>query len=423
MGEKSFQRLGHYLGFEVVDRHSFKPASGEPPAPFWRRAGILVLVSLLLAALLVTASEQNWLPDAPDQFTYDWRTALLAPRSEPREDIAIVLIDEDSLTGYPYLSPIDRGLSAELVRAIDAAGPKAIGLDYIIDRPTEPPKDASFADAVRDAKAPVILGAIDERGAPRPEEAAFQQEFIAKTHRQAGHVFFATERNVLTLGDQAVRFMAPPSPKSPQRPSFTRLLAEVDGPKPEPASDLINWRLPPAQGGVDLFPTFYVPAHRDPAGNRTGPVLPESWRAALAGKTVLVGGAFSDRDRHLTPVAVATGQRIHGVKIHAQILAQLRDGRSLYTTPWPVELLLVAFIAGFGYFAAQRWTLSGDGWRASGAAFAVITVLGLFLFWAYGVILPSSTLFLAWPLGLLAGNKVDWAWDRLGQVFAKRTTA
>ena len=65
----------------------------------------------------------------------------------------------------------------------------------------------------------------------------------------------------------------------------------------------------------------------------------------------------------------------------------------------------MAFIAGFGYFAARRWTLTGDGWRASGAAFAVITALGLFLFWAYGIILPSSTLFLAWPLGLLAGDK------------------
>jgi hypothetical protein len=50
-------------------------------------------------------------------------------------------------------------------------------------------------------------------------------------------------------------------------------------------------------------------------------------------------------------------------------------------------------------------------------------VLGLFLFWAYGVILPSSTLFLAWPLGLLAGDKADWVQDWLGQIFGRRTPA
>ena len=168
MEDKGPSCLGHGCGFaEVIDRDLCAPAGGAFRTG-WRRVVFPVLVSLGLAAALVTASEEDWLPDAPDQFTYDWRTALLAPRSAPRDDIVIVLIDEDSLTGYPYISPIDRGLSAEVVRAIDAAGAKAVGLDYIIDRPTEPAKDASFADAVRDAKATVILGAIDERGAPRP---------------------------------------------------------------------------------------------------------------------------------------------------------------------------------------------------------------------------------------------------------------
>lgn len=405
----------------MVDRDLFAPANGVFHAGGWRKAIAPVIVSLLLATLLVVASRLEWLPEAPDRFTYDWRTALLAERADqPRDDIVIVLIDESSLAGYPYLSPIDRGLTAELVRAIDAAGPKAIGLDLIIDRPTEPHKDASFAEAVRSAKAPVILGAIDERGGPTPQERAYQERFIAQARRLAGHIYLATEKNLLTLGDQAVRFMAPSSPEPPHRPAFARLLAEVDGKKPEPESNLIYWRLPPAQGGADLFPTFTVPAHRDEAGNRTGPVLPESWRGALAGKIVLVGGGFSDRDRHLTPLTVASGERVSGIKIHAQILAQLRDGRSLYVMPWGAEMLIVALVAGLGFFAAQRWTLSGDGWRASAAAFAVMVALGLFLFWAFRLILPSATLFLAWPLGLLAGNRAEWAANRFRRIWGRK---
>lgn len=405
----------------MSDQELSAPTGSLAPGLRWRKAVLPVLVALVVATVLLAASRLGWLPDAPDRFTYDWRTALLAERApQQRNDIAIVLIDEDSLTGYPYLSPIDRGLSAELVRAIDSAGPKAIGLDFIIDRPTEPAKDAALAEAVKSAKAPVIVGAVDERGGPRPSETAYQAAFLIKTGAKGGHVYFATEPNRLTLGDQAVRFIVPPSPVPPSRPSFTRLLAEVDGPKPEPTTDLINWRLPPARGGVDLFLTFSVPAHHDENGQRTGPVLPESWRAALAGKIVLVGGAFSDRDRHLTPLTVASGERISGVKIHAQILAQLRDGRSLYTLPWPVEFTVVALIAGFGFFAAQRWTLKGDGWRASSIAFVFVLVLGLFLFWAFRVILPSATLFVAWPIGLLAGNRADWALDHLRRLSGGR---
>jgi CHASE2 domain-containing sensor protein len=405
----------------VSEQDISAPASGVSDSARWRQLWVPLAVGLVLAVVLTFASARGWLPEAPDRFTYDWRTALLAERaSEARDDIAIVLIDEDSLTGYASLSPIDRGLTAELIRAIDSANPKAIGLDYIIDRPTEPAKDAAFLAAVRDAKAPVILGYLDERGGPRPKEAEYQARFLEQSKRQGGHIFFATEKNRLTLGDQAVRSMVAPSPNPPHRPAFARLLAEVDGPKPEPASDLIHWQLPPGRGGQDLFLTFSVPAHRDDSGKPTGPVFPDSWRAALTGKIVLIGGGFSDRDRHLTPLAVANPERIHGVKIHAQILAQLRDGRSLHRMPVWLEFALVTLVGAFGFYAARRWTIKGDNWRTSMVALAVTVAVGMFLFWAFGVILPSSTLFLGWALGLLAGNRANWAMRHMGRAFGRR---
>jgi len=290
-----------------------------------------ILFSILAGLALAAASRAHLLPAAPDKFTYDWRTYFLTERAErPRDDIAIILINEQSLTGYDYLSPIDRGLIAELVKLADAAAPKAIGLDLIIDRPTEPAKDGALADAIRLAKAPVILGAADSRAGEDPGALAYQEAFIASTKRPAGHIFFGAQQNRLTLGDQAVRFMLPPSSEPPFRPAFARLLADIDGKKPEPKSDYIFWVRPPASGGAELFPTFTVPPHR---GDAKGSALPESWRAALKGKIVLIGGAFSDRDRHLTPLTVAAPAPIHGVEVHAQILAQLRDGRSIYEMP------------------------------------------------------------------------------------------
>ncbi len=378
-----------------------------------------ILFSIVAGLVLVAASHQKLLPAAPDKFTYDWRTYFLAEQAQrPRDDIVILLIDEHSLTGYNYLSPVDRGMMAELVKYADASGAKAIGLDMIFDRPTEPSKDDALAETLRQARAPVILGAIDGRGGETAEGLAYQEAFIAKTGRPAGHVFFGAEQSqLLTLSDQIVRFWLPPSAEPPYRPAFTRLLAEVDGKKAEPASSLIYWRLPPANSGADLFPAFVVPAHRDGAGNPKGPVLPESWRSALAGKIVLIGGAFSDRDLHMTPLTVASLAPVHGVEIHAQILAQLRDGRSIRQMPWWAEFLAAAAVAGLGIIAARRWTLSGSGVISTTIAFLAIVTAGSLLFWEARFILPSATLFLAWALGLFAGNYAGAAAAWFGRVF------
>ena len=135
-----------------------------------------------------------------------------------------------------------------------------------------------------------------------------------------------------------------------------------------------------------------------------GSVLPESWRGALAGKIVLIGGGFRDRDLHLTPLTVASREPIHGVGIHAQILAQLRDGRSIHEMPWWVEFLIAAAVAGLGVYAARHWTLSGSGLISTVIAFLAIVTGGSLLFWLTHIALPSATLFLAWAAGLFAGN-------------------
>ncbi len=382
-----------------------------------------ILWSIFAGLALVAASGAHLLPAAPDKFTYDWRTYFLTAQAErPRDDIALILIDEQSLTGYHYLSPIDRGLTAELITLAGTAEPKAIGLDFIIDRPTEPAKDDALKAAIRLAKAPIILGAIDNRAVEDASGLAYQEAFIASVKRPAGHVFFGAQRNRLTLGDQAVRFMLPPSPEPPSRPAFARLLADIDGTKPEPKSDYIFWLRPP-MGSAELFPTFTVPPHRDDAGNPTGSVLPESWRGALKGKIVLIGGAFADRDLHLTPLTVAAPEPVHGVQIHAQILAQLRDGRTIYELPPWAHFLIAAAVAGLGFFAAQRWTLRGDAWISSLIAFVAIVAAGGLAFWSARIILPSATLFLAWALGLFAGNWADAVAERLGRIFGNETTS
>jgi adenylate cyclase len=383
-----------------------------------------VLFSMLAGVALVAASRSNMLPAAPDKFTYDWRTYFLSERAvKSRDDIVIIEIDEESLQGYNYLSPIDRGLVAELVKFVDAAGAKAIGLDLIFDRRTEPAKDDALADAIRKSKSPVVLGAVDGRAEEEASGLANQEAFFAKAKRPTGHIYFGAEQNRLMLGDQAVRFMLPASSAPPYWPSFTRLLAEVDGKKPEPASNFIYWRRPPAESGQELFPILRVPPHRDDSGKPAGAAFPDYWRELIAGRTVLIGGAFSDRDRHLTPLTVATQTPIPGVEIHAQILAQLRDGRSIYQMSAEAEFLAVAAVALCGFFAAHLWSLRGDSWIASAIAFSAIVAAGALLFWSARYIVPSATLFLAWASGLFIGNWADSMLERLGGVSGSKATS
>jgi hypothetical protein len=368
---------------------------------------IIGVASAVLAGLaLVYTSRAGLLPDAPDQFTYDWRTVLFSDApEESRDDIALVILDEESLDGYPYKSPVDRGLLAGLIRSIDAEHPKAMGLDFIFDAPTEPAKDAALAEAIKSASSPIILGAIDDRAAGvRTKDLKFQDGFIARAGRPAGHVFFADQSNRITLPDQAVRFMAAPAPASKYGQAFAKRLANVDGEKPDPSTTYIAWLAAPRRLASPIFPAFKVPSGRNGDGSPKAEPPKRAWLPLLKDKIVLIGGGFSDRDRHLTPFSVADNERIPGVFIHAQILAQLRDGRSIYAFSFWQEVLLAAGIFALGFLAAQRWALRKDEWLASGAAFVMLILASFGLFFAYRLILPSSTLVLAWPLGLFFGN-------------------
>jgi CHASE2 domain-containing sensor protein len=376
-----------------------------------------VIVSVLVAAFLVAIERNGLLWEAPDRLTYDWRTYLFSERAAaPRDDVVLIRITEDSLTGYPYLSPIDRGLSAELVRQVAEAKPAMIGIDFIFDRTTEPSKDEALLALLKDVngRVPVVIGAVDERSSERNPAPAYQERLIKEAGLRAGHIYFATDRERLALGDQAVRFSVPPSATPPARPAFSEVLAETAGKGFAPASRLIYWRHPPDSAGSHFIPSFTLPPHRDAAGKRTGPVLPESWRGALAGKIVLIGGAFADRDVHLTPLSVATNAQVHGIEIHAQMLAQRLDRRSVFVMNGWQEFLLVAAVAGLGFLAARLWRVSGSGWMTSAVAFVVLVSASFGLFAAFSFILPTATLFFAWPAGLLAGQYAGPVMDRLG---------
>jgi adenylate cyclase len=336
------------------------------------------------------------MPHGPEHWSADLRTKYLSTRLPSQHDrIALVYVSESTMEPYAYLSPIDRVLLANLVRAVDAAEPAVIGFDFIIDRPTEPAKDEALIAALRDAKSKVIVGAVDEPKVKAEGGQSYQAAYLAEVNRPVGHLHFDSKTSKLTISDHVIRQMADPRDHHEHPTSFARRLVDTVGSYPEPKSTYISWLLKPWDGSQ----TFQsLPA--DAALGRSGPPLP--LKEMLKGKIVLIGGHFQDRDQHLLPLSVVSDQRYPGLFVHAQIVAQLLDQRSLSTLGLPLQLIVLALAAALGVWTGRRQ-------RQIHLVAELLSVIGLvmlgILAFVYGnLILPYTGLLLTWLSGLAVGH-------------------
>lgn len=318
-------------------------------AASWRsrpkRSAAAYVLAIATASLSLTTLLH--FPYGPEHWSADLRTAYLSQRPATQHNhVALVYVTDKTLAGYPYVSPTDRQLLADLVRAIDAAGPKVVGFDFIIDRPTEPAKDDALIEAIKTARAPIVLGAVDEDPPPGGGKT-YQARYLERTGRDFGHLYFDERRSTLVISDHVVRLMARRPPGTPMSKSFAERVAEKDGPFEPPLSSYISWLLTPK----DRTETFLTLSAEQVLG-RGETRLPV--QDLLRGKLVLIGGDFPDRDRHLTPLSVLSDTRYPGLFIHAQILAQLIEDRSLAMLPWYLRLAAIVLAGCLGYVIGRR---------------------------------------------------------------------
>ncbi len=365
------------------------------PRPF-----LLGGVFALLSTLLLAEALPRYAPGLLrfDHTMGDVRIANLSdrlPSQHPR--VAIVRINDETLKDYKVRQPIDRALLARLVEAIDEAGAKAIGIDLLFTQVIPPDNEGALLEALRRAKARIVLAAADERIGLSKAQADRQADFIAKAGRPAGYINLATER------DWVVRFRAGPGPQKSYPKSFAALLAESANTPANEAYKRIPWLLDPHDSS-DVFLT--VPAeillrNPDDAAARLA-------RAGLKDKIVIVGGWFPDIDRHLTPLSVPVGELQPGALIHANMLAGLVDSRhvaQLETNSLAVRLELLA-IAALAFLVGWRTRNKPQGLLLGSAATVAIIVVDTFVFWHWRIILPFVLALIAWFLGEFAGHYI-----------------
>lgn len=389
-----------------------------PQKPRRRRPRLLLIIALLFSAVtaavgLVLDEQDIAIVNTFDRFIGDHRIAWLSPQAaDQRSDIAVVLVTEDTLLDYESRSPVDRGLLAELIRAVDAAEPKAIGLDFIFDRRTS--EDQQLLAAIRDAKTPIVLGSIDTRVLVPRQSLAIQKEFLAAAGRPYGHFILERKTGLIAQRDSTVRLVGGRYPDDNGPDAFSAMLARAAGFKHEPANRIISWLRPPAD--TDLFTTIEIPQH-DPATRKPKleGVFLDSWRELLKGRVVLFGGSMIDRDLHTTPLSVIDNSVIHGVFIQAQALAQRIDGnRDIKQWPRLLTLAVVAGIAFACFIVAYALSLRPKSFYYELSGLVLIGLLSTAAFWLYRVDIPSIALATAWVGGAFGGHMTGGLFRRLG---------
>ncbi len=331
-----------------------------------------------------------------EHWTADWRTALFSDQKKSQyPQIAIITISEDTLSSYPYRSPIHRGLLAQLVNFADQSGAKAIALDIIFDQPTETDKDRSLKVALESAQAEIILGALDERVNLNDRQRKFQTEFLQSTGRKIGYL------NVRRDADNVIRYTSPPHPGKTYPVSFAGRIAQAVDADLLKSPDRIAWLRAPKDGS-DTF--LKIPAHAITrfSANPESPVA-KTLAAKLKDKLVLIGADFQDADRHATPLKKSEGENMIGIQVHAHILAQILDGRRIHHLEKAYEWPILIAIALIGVILGWRFRLKRFDFLAGLAATFILIAADFFVFSQFRIILPFTTPFIAWVLGISGG--------------------
>lgn len=289
----------------------------------------------------------------------------LMPRSRESAPAVVVAIDEASLDARGQW-PWPRSVLAELLRAISAAQPAAVGVDLLLVEPDRSAEgaDAAVARAISGHK--VVLGVaglewVDRRFPAPPRSAPVRQTSAREIplRRFHGHLQSRPEIDAAAAGRGLV------SVDSPDRViRSVPMLARI-GEARVPALAVEMARIATASPGLALedrggerlllhVADAALPLQSDGTLRLYfGPSDPErfvSAQAVLAGKAaehlrdkfVLVGvTGLGLLDFQATPL----GERIPGVEVHAQILEQIFDGaylRRVTGAAWLEAALLAA---------------------------------------------------------------------------------
>ncbi|HEX5047798.1 MAG TPA: adenylate/guanylate cyclase domain-containing protein [Gammaproteobacteria bacterium] len=324
----------------------------------------------------------------------DFRLAFFAPPRAQRSDVIVLALDEETVSRFPFRSPINRGFLAQLVNELAERNVRALGLDFIFDQPTTPADDRRLLEALDAFPSPVVIAAGDASNGLTDRQLRFQAEYLADR---------ATGLAGMLITDGVVRHIYPgTSGPDGFKPGFAAAIAAALG-------------APPLREPIELYYRKAVdgtpPVRSFPAHNLA--LLPKAW---FDGAVVLLGADLPNQDTFRTPLSVAGSGDMTGVLVHAQAVGQLLDGSKYPGVGGAAEAGILVLAVAIG-IAVPFLPI-----RVSVQALAVLGVLALywiagFAWFAHG----GPLLPLVMPtLGLVAGIVLSGTYARSGEQREKR---
>ena len=282
-----------------------------------RQIASLVGVVLAATALATVCTRYVTFLAGLENVAADIRIAALQPPQPQSKDIVVAAITEETVTKFPYRSPVDRAFLAQLLQTLEKKGARLIVLDVLFDQATEPAKDEALKQALRAAKVPVLVSYINSPAVVNEEQLAYLNDFVPEKLRAAANI-------ASDPFDGAARWIFPGETRATEPKGLARRVAEIVGINTSAEQVEIAWK--PRQD-AETQPFAAYPSHALAA-------LPDEW---FAGKIVMVGAMLSLTDRHRTPMAVLYDDdrgQMPGVMVHAHSIAQYLEGRKPLRLGW-----------------------------------------------------------------------------------------
>lgn len=296
------------------------------------------LIALLVTLLAIAAERKIALLELTENYMSDVRLAFMAPPRPQSSRIAVVVINDDTLEGYPYRSPLDRSLIAGLIGELERRQVRAIGLNVLFDRPTEPHKDELLYQRLHNSSVPLVVSRISNTGGYSLSQIEYSKSFIGDL--QSGLSFIYRDTVDDTIRTTLLKIVQGRTVKL----GFAATLADVLGVELPPVEKLVIDFRPGPDLSTPAFPVY--PAHEVAD-------LPAS---ALAGRVVLIGADLGDDSGLRTPLSILDSNSVRslsGVEIEAHVLSQLLENRSLHEVTTQQYFLITLLMAGFGCLLAM----------------------------------------------------------------------
>jgi class 3 adenylate cyclase/CHASE2 domain-containing sensor protein len=370
---------------------------------------ILLLIALLATGGSFSAIHYLSFLRQVERFLEDFRIATLL-RPEPTDaDIVIVGIKEQTLALFPYREPVNRGFLADLLQTLADRHPRAVGMDILLDSPTEPDLDAALKRTLRNYQIPLVISYTDNPDEVTDDQLSYLNDFVPQQDRVQANL--PEDRD-----DAKVRVIAASKTMRDglRLPSFARGLMLKLGIDVPDGETLIVWHGAPSTAK----PAFaIIPAERVK-------VAPKSW---FEGKIILIGGYFTLRDQHRTPfVSGFTGTKgeFPGIQIHAHAIAQFLQHRQQNRLTLPLEILLLLGFAAMGTLLGSFDISTSRRYGAAGAILVALFASGGALFYERSILIPllepSLALLLAtWATEAITGAEAKKQRAFINSAFAR----